>query len=61
MSSIIPIIDCHYCEYGYCESPDSDCDCFVDDFGYFDHHVKDSKKEAEECRWFKYSGVFPKS
>ena len=42
------IIDCHYCEYATCENPTSWCNCNVEDGGYFDHEVKDSKKEAEE-------------
>lgn len=26
-------------------------DCYVNDFEYFNHHVKDSS-EAENCSWF---------
>lgn len=55
------IIDCHYCEYASCDSPDGEfCDCYVEDNSYFDHHVKDSKKEAEECPFFEYCDIFPK-
>ena len=43
------VVDCHYCEYAACENPNSWCDCYVEDFAYFDHKVIDSKKEAEEC------------
>ena len=42
-------IDCHYCEYACCLDNMSAVDCYVDDFAYFDHHVIDSQKEAEEC------------
>ena len=54
------IVDCHYCEYATCSDPNSWCNCNVDDFAYFDHKVKDSKKEAEECDWFEFCGIFPK-
>ena len=54
------IIDCHYCEYATCENPTSWCNCNVEDGGYFDHEVKDSKKEAEECSCFEYCDIFPK-
>ena len=54
------IIDCHYCEYATCSDPNSWCNCNVEDFAYFDHEVKDSKKEAEECEWFEFCDIFPK-
>ena len=54
------IRDCHYCDYGMCANSDSKVDCYVEDFGYFSHHVEDSRKEAEECEWFKYCDSFPK-
>lgn len=54
------IIDCHYCEYACCENSNSWCDCYCDDGNYFNHEVKDSKKEAEECGLFVYSDIFPK-
>ena len=54
------IIDCHYCEYGSCLDEKSSVDCYVEDFTYFDHHVKDSKKEAENCGWFEFCDIFPK-
>ena len=54
------IVDCHYCEYATCSDPNSWCNCNVDDFAYFDHKVKDSKKEAEECDWFEFCDIFPK-
>ena len=54
------IVDCHYCEYASCEDPNSWCSCYVEDFGYFDHKVIDSKKEAEECDWFEFCDIFPK-
>lgn len=54
------IIDCHYCEYGCCEDEESNVDCYVDDFTYFDHRVKNSKKEAENCEWFEFCDIFPK-
>ena len=47
-------VDCHYCEYATCSDPNSWCNCNVEDFAYFDHKVKDSKKEAEECDWFEF-------
>lgn len=54
------IRDCHYCEYAFCgNAEDEYVDCYVDDYGYFDHHVTDSK-EAEECDWFVYNNNFPK-
>lgn len=53
------IADCHYCRYACCESEDSRADCFVEDFAYFHHTVKDSK-EAEECDWFEFDDTFPK-
>lgn len=53
------IRDCHYCEYGACENDKSEVDCYVDDGGYFDHSVEDSK-EAEECEWFIFCNVFPR-
>lgn len=55
------ICDCHYCEYAACESADGGCDCYGEDFAYFDHKVKDTKKEAEECEWFKFCDIFPKN
>ena len=54
------VVDCHYCEYACCNDENSSVDCYVEDFSYFDHHVVDSKKEAEECEWFEYCGIFPK-
>ena len=55
------IIDCHYCEYAWCGSPDDErIDCCADDGCYFDHHVEDSKKEAEECTGFRFCDSFPK-
>lgn len=54
------VIDCHYCNYACCESAKSPCDCYVEDNCYFDHHVKDSKVEAENCQWFEFCDVFPK-
>lgn len=54
------IIDCHYCDHASCESKQSEVDCYVEDYGYFDHHVVDSKKEAEECGYFSFCDVFPK-
>ena len=53
------IKDCHYCNEAACESAESDCDCY-NDFGFFDHSVKDSKKEAEECPFFSFCDIFPK-
>ena len=53
------IRDCHYCNEAACESAESDCDCYGD-VGYFDHRVKDSKKEAEECPFFSFCDIFPK-
>ena len=55
------IIDCHYCEWAMCQDKDSECDCYVEDFGYFSHHVEDEQKEAESCLWFKFCGIFPKT
>lgn len=54
------IIDCHYCEYASCLDSKDKCDCYVDDNCYFDHHVVDSKKEAENCSWFEFCDIFPK-
>lgn len=54
------IVDCHYCEYATCSDPNSWCNCYVEDFAYFDHKVKDSEKEAEECDWFEFCNIFPK-
>ena len=54
------IVDCHYCEYGCCSDEKSNVDCYVEDFLYFDHHVVDSKREAEKCEWFEYCDVFPR-
>ena len=54
------IVDCHYCEYVMCQDKDSLCDCYVEDYAYFDHHVKDSKIEAENCSWFEFCDIFPK-
>ena len=31
-------VDCHYCEYAMCSDANSEVDCYVDDFAYFDHH-----------------------
>jgi len=52
--------DCHYCNYACCSDANSDVSCYVEDGGYFSHYVTDSKKEAEECRYFKYCDCFPK-
>lgn len=54
-------IDCHYCEYAMCIDEKSSVDCYCDDNCYFDHHITDSKKEAENCNLFEYCGVFPKT
>ena len=54
------IVDCHYCVHSCCSDKESNVDCYVDDFSYFSHHVVDSKKEAEKCRWFMYCDIFPK-
>ena len=55
------IIDCHYCRYACCGSPEEeDIRCCCDDGCYFDHYVKDSKKEAEECSLFEFDDYFPK-
>lgn len=51
------IRDCHYCSYATCNEPDGWCDCYLED-GFT---VKDSKKEAEECEFFEYCDVFPKT
>ena len=61
MSNEKEIIDCHYCEYACCDDATGWCLCYADDGGYFDHGVKDSKKEAEECSDFKFCNIFPKS
>lgn len=55
------IIDCHYCEYAVCDDDKSLVDCYSDDNGYFDHSVKNSRKEAEECNMFEFCSVFPKT
>lgn len=57
---MIENIDCHYCEYAMTNSPSDSVDCYVEDFAYFDHHIKDSK-EAENCDCFEYSDIFPKT
>ena len=54
------IIDCHYCVYASCEDATGWCDCYVEDNCYFDHEVKNSKKEAEECIWFEFCDYFPR-
>lgn len=55
-------LDCHYCNYASCDSPNSkNVDCYVEDFCYFSHTVKDSKREAEHCEWFDYLDSFPKN
>ena len=54
------IVDCHYCNYAVCHDENSEVDCYVEDFCYFDHHVKDSKKEAEACNDFIFCDSFPK-
>lgn len=54
------VVDCHYCNYACCESEDSWVSCYVEDFAYFSHNVKDSKKEAAECEWFRFCDIFPK-
>lgn len=61
MSDTAGTVDCHYCEWAMCQDKNSECDCYVEDFGYFSHRVEDSKKEAENCSWFKFCGVFPKT
>ena len=55
------VIDCHYCEWAMCQDENDGCNCCVEDFGYFSHHVEDSKKEAENCEWFKFCDIFPKT
>lgn len=55
------IIDCHYCEWAACQDAEGWRDCYVEDFGYFSHSVEDSKKEAENCLWYKFCDVFPKT
>lgn len=52
--------DCHYCEYACCKDENSEVDCYVEDFGYFDHHVINSN-EAKECCWFSQCDIFPKT
>lgn len=54
------IVDCHYCEYAICMDKNSNCDCYAEDDCYFDHHVKNSKEEAENCNMFKFCDIFPK-
>lgn len=53
------IRDCHYCGWAFCESKDSDVNCYAEDDTYYDNHVKDSK-EAEQCEMFDYNDTFPK-
>lgn len=53
------IRDCHYCQYAACEDADLEVDCYVEDGGYFDHHVKDSN-EAKNCSDFWFCDYFPK-
>lgn len=53
------IVDCHYCGHAMCRDENDKVDCYVDDFGYFDHHVEDSI-EAKNCSWFYYCDTFPK-
>ena len=53
--------DCHYCKYAFCgSSDDENVECYCEDGTYFDHHVKDSKIEAERCGLFEFDGGFPK-
>lgn len=57
------IVDCHYCNYGCCSSPDDKrVACYVEDNGYFSHWIEEgkSKQEAETCEWFSFCDVFPK-
>lgn len=55
-------VDCRYCEYAVCDKPtDSECDCFVEDGCYFDHHVEKPEEEAKQCKHFLYCDVFPKN
>lgn len=54
------IVDCHYCENAMCMDSNGWCQCYADE-GFFSHDVKDSKKEAEECEWFEYCDIFPKT
>lgn len=51
--------DCHFCENASCLDENSAVDCYAD-FGYFDHHVEDSR-EAENCSLFEYCDIFPKT
>lgn len=54
------IKDCRYCEYASTTSADCEwCDCYVEDYNYFDHHVKDFS-EAKNCEFFEYCDIFPK-
>ena len=55
----LKIVDCHYCENAMCADATGWCDCYNDD-GYFDHTVKDSKLEAEQCPFFSFCDSFPK-
>ncbi len=52
--------DCHYCEWCMCvDENDDKAACYVEDNGYFDHNIIDSK-EAENCLWFIFCDTFPK-
>jgi hypothetical protein len=53
------IVDCHYCNYGFCADSTSKVDCYCADGEYFDHEVTDPK-EAENCIFFMYCDSFPK-
>lgn len=61
MSNKKEIRDCHYCNYCCTNSPeDEHPDCYIEDYGYFDHHINNSIEEAKNCPYFDYSDVFPK-
>ena len=61
MKKIEEIVDCHYRRYACCGAPDDErVVCYSDDGCYFDHVVKDSKKEAKECMEFRFCDAFPK-
>lgn len=53
------IMNCHYCEYAMCTDENSEVNCYIDDFAYFDHHIEDSG-EAKSCERFEFCDVFPK-
>lgn len=60
MSDEKRIIDCHYCENACCENAGGWCKCYNDD-GNFSHDVEDSREEAENCPFFEYCDIFPKT